>query len=106
KEWAKWFYNSKAWKTCRVAYIKTVFGICENRCGKPGYIVDHITELTPQNIHDPAIALGHDNLQYLCLECHNTKTFQKNSNTALGVMFDEEGNLIEGQAISKRKKYW
>lgn len=31
---AKSFYNSKAWKNARKAYIALKFGICE-RCGKP-----------------------------------------------------------------------
>ena len=79
KEFAKAFYRSVAWKKCRAAYIALRIaidgGLCEHCREKLGYIVDHIIELTPYNINDPAIALNHDNLQYLCLECHNRKTF-------------------------------
>lgn len=25
----------------------------------------------PNNINDPEISLNHDNLEYLCLDCHN-----------------------------------
>ena len=74
--WAKKFYNSKAWKRCRASYISKVFGLCE-LCSDAGYILDHITELTEQNINDVNITLNHDNLQFLCLSCHNTKTFGK-----------------------------
>ncbi|MBK1678641.1 HNH endonuclease [Rhodospirillum rubrum] len=94
KPWAKKFYNSKAWKECRASYIPKVFGLCEH-CSRPGYILDHIKELTPENINDPRITLNHNNLQFLCLECHNTKTFAIYSPTMQGLMFDEEGNLVQ-----------
>ncbi|MBS4538205.1 HNH endonuclease [Clostridium sp. D2Q-11] len=94
KEWAKWFYKSRAWKKCRAAYIKKVIGICEH-CGNPGYIVDHIEEITPDNINDPEITLNHDNLQYLCLSCHNKKTFKKKEATREGLVFNERGELIK-----------
>src|SRR5690625_1690580 len=94
KPWAKPFYNSAAWRKCRLTYISKVYGLCEH-CDRPGYIVDHIVELTPDNIHDPDITLNHDNLQYLCLECHNIKTFRKITPTRKGFGFDEEGNLVE-----------
>lgn len=93
KTFAKKFYNSKAWKDCRAAYIPTVYGLCEH-CGKPGYILDHIIEINYDNMNDPNITLNHDNLQYLCLECHNTKTFRKYSATNDGLMFDENGFVV------------
>lgn len=91
REFAKTFYKSKAWQKCREGYIASVFGLCE-KCQRPGYIVHHKIELTPWNINDPAISLGWDNLQYLCLDCHNRVG---NSNTAEGLMFDENGELVE-----------
>lgn len=93
KEYAKKFYSSKAWRKCRNAYISTVHGLCEH-CGKPGYIVDHIIEITPENINDPSITLDHDNLQYLCTPCHNKKTFKKLSSTREGLRFNSKGELI------------
>lgn len=79
REFAKPFYKSTAWKKCRAAYISKRAaidgGMCEYCKEQPGYIVDHIEELNPLNINDPSVSLNHDNLQYLCLECHNTKTF-------------------------------
>ncbi len=94
KSWSKKFYNSKAWKECRKAYISKVFGMCEFNCGESGYIVDHIEELTPENINDPNITLNHENLQYLCLECHNKKTFGKYSPLREDVEFNSHGELV------------
>ena len=31
----------------------------------------HKQELDPQNIMDADVALNHDNLMYLCQDCHN-----------------------------------
>lgn len=99
KAYAKKFYNSKAWKKCRESYIAKVHGLCEHclKEGKhvPGYIVDHIKEITPYNINDPNITLNHDNLQYLCLPCHNKKTFGEDYEVVRdGLTFDENGDLV------------
>lgn len=79
KEFAIRFYNSKTWKQCRASYIVSVQGLCEQclRDGivTTGYILDHIVELSPMNINDVDITLNHNNLQFLCLSCHNKKTF-------------------------------
>lgn len=83
KEYAKKFYGSKAWKECRKSFIQTrisIDGATCQRCKEVrGYIIDHIEEVNITNINDPLITLNHDNLQYLCLECHNKKTFGKYS---------------------------
>lgn len=96
KEYAKAFYHSKAWIKCKNSYIKSVHGLCE-RCGEPGYIVHHKKYITPNNINDPNITLNHDNLECLCLDCHNKEhEFEKERKriTAIGTVFDSEGNLI------------
>lgn len=94
KDFAKKFYHSKRWLSCRASYIAEITningGMCEHCGNVPGYIVDHIEELTPSNILDPMISLNHDNFQYLCLDCHNRKTFRKNS---VG-LFDEDGQPL------------
>lgn len=81
KAFAKSFYNSKEWQKCRAAYIshrKSVDGgICETCHEKPGYIVHHKTELTPENINNPNIALNFDNLKYDCHICHNKEGKEK-----------------------------
>ncbi|WEK53334.1 MAG: HNH endonuclease [Candidatus Cohnella colombiensis] len=95
QDFAKKFYNSRAWKICRAAYIALVFGLCE-RCGKPGYIVHHKVYLTPQNINDPAIALNHEFLEHLCQDCHNGEHHGSHEPVvADGLAFDSEGNLIQ-----------
>ena len=99
KEWAKRFYNSKPWLLSRASYISYRVsidgGACERCEDDLGYIVDHITELTHENINNPDIALNHDNLQYLCLSCHNKKTFGSGQEvTRDDVMFNELGELI------------
>lgn len=72
--------------------------MCEH-CGGAGYIVDHIEELNANNIDDPEITLNHDNLQYLCLPCHNKKTFRKHEATRDDVMFDDNGNLVQAPLL-------
>jgi 5-methylcytosine-specific restriction endonuclease McrA len=97
KKFAKAFYNSKEWLECRAAYIKSVLGLCEDcrnkGIAKPGYIVHHRTELTPDNINDPMITLNWDNLRYLCLDCHNR--VNNNAVTRDDVIFDSNGQLVK-----------
>lgn len=74
KEFARKFYSSKAWQSCRNEYVKKARGLCENclRRGiyRPGEIVHHKIELDPININIPEIALNFDNLELLCRDCH------------------------------------
>ena len=72
--WAARFYKSRAWRACRSAYAASVGGLCE-RClrrgvYRPGRIVHHKVYLTPENINDPAVTLGWDNLELVCDDCH------------------------------------
>ena len=98
KEFAKSFYNSKAWKKCRAAYIayrqQVDGGICESCHEVPGYIVHHKIELTPENINDPDISLSFNNLKYDCHICHQ----KENSNdVAAGLVkyeFSDDGEII------------
>ena len=69
------FYKSHSWYRVRDAYKKQAKGLCE-RClakGKyePAYIVHHKTYLTDENFGDPELMFGFDNLECLCLVCHN-----------------------------------
>ena len=96
KEFALKFYRSRAWVKCKNSYISRVHGMCE-QCDRkgiltPGYIVHHKIKLTQENINDITVTLNHDNLEYLCLECHNR--VHGNGVTRDDVMFDDEGNLI------------
>lgn len=102
------FYDSKAWRTIRKEVWREQHLLC-NRCHRPVYVdglseyippekrlkgvVHHIEYLDINNINDPEKALGRDNLEGLCIDCHNKEHFKP---TVLrdGYMFDDEGNLI------------
>ncbi len=75
KEWAKAFYNSARWMKARNAYIQertaTDGGLCEECHRDVGYIVHHRVPLKPENIMDPRISLGRDNMEYVCKQCHD-----------------------------------
>lgn len=106
------FYRSKSWYQCKGSYIKSVDYLCE-RCGRVAHskgdraykegkkngqdvvfgIVHHKIHLNESNINDPYIALNHDNLEYLCIDCHNKEHFGKQT-VREGLSFDSKGNVI------------
>jgi 5-methylcytosine-specific restriction endonuclease McrA len=93
KDWAKKFYNSKEWERCREAYIASRYGLCE-RCESAGEIVHHKKYLTQATINDPNITLNFDNLELLCVPCHN-KEHSKELPISDEIKFDEKGNVIK-----------
>lgn len=93
KEFAKNFYESKAWKNTRDSIMAEYFFICQKCKSNPAEIVHHIIWLTPSNINDSSITLGHDNLIPVCRECHAI-IHEGKSSTVDGLYFDEEGNLV------------
>ena len=71
------------------------FGVCE-RCGQPkGTIVHHKIHLDETNITDDNITLNFDNLELLCIECHNKEHMGKYRPTRAGLMFNEKGEVIK-----------
>ena len=73
-EAANRFYSSAEWKACRVAYKKSVGGLCE-RCLKkglynPGEIVHHKEYINADNLTDPQVLTDFKNLELLCRRCH------------------------------------
>lgn len=100
RDFAKRFYNSKAWKDCRQSYIHSVFGICE-RCAQPGKIVHHKVYLSPKNINDPYVALNHKNLELLCQDCHNAEHMAKLP-IAMGLRFTPDGDVIASPPVYKK----
>lgn len=78
KEWAKPFYSSKQWRETQRAYMLSKSYICE-RCGGAAEVVHHKTYLTPENITDLNIALGWNNLEALCKDCHGKEHGLKKS---------------------------
>jgi 5-methylcytosine-specific restriction enzyme A len=98
KEYAKAFYKSKAWISCRKSYIANRImidgGLCEICHDDVGYIIHHKTELTPMNINNTDITLNHCNLQYVCHRCHDDIHYNKFHGTTQPVKFDCNGNII------------
>lgn len=72
---ARQLYSSAAWARTRKAFAESKGGLCERCLARglytPGEQVHHIIHLTPENISDPAIALGWDNLMLVCKACHD-----------------------------------
>ena|SRR5690625_1812278 len=87
-------YHTQKWRKLRKLKYGIEHGICE-WCNAPGDIVDHIEEITEENANDPEITFNLDNLQLLCLSCHNKKTFKKHFSIREGLRFDETGQLVE-----------
>jgi len=61
------FYHSRNWKQVRDIQLKSS-PLCVE-CGMPAKIVDHIVE-----IRDGGEKLSLENLQSMCISCHNIKT--------------------------------
>lgn len=84
KPFARRFYSSKAWQTCRNEYAKQAHYLCEDCLAKgiykPGEIVHHIIEIDPVTIDQPEVALNFDNLRLVCRECHAQHHKIKNKN--------------------------
>lgn len=102
------FYKTKRWKQTRKMYALSKYCLCE-RCGRPIYlsgvndylpkekrlkgIVHHKIHLNETNYIDDDIAYNEDNLELLCIECHNEEHFTTGS-TRDEYKFDDNGNII------------
>ena len=73
------FYFKKKWKDARAAYLAHCGGWCERCMAKgllvPAEIVHHREHLTEETVQDPEKAYGFDNLEALCMRCHNVEHF-------------------------------
>ena len=87
------FYHRKARRKLSKAFLMSRYYICE-RCGKPAVIAHHKIHLTAANITDPNIALNPDNLEALCMDCHNAEHFGGGGATVAGMRFDQNGDII------------
>lgn len=92
QDYAKAFYNSKAWKRCRDGFMKSKYFICE-RCGGAASICHHKKHITPENINNPEITLNWDNLEAICHVCHQGE-LRNGSATAPGISFDANGRVV------------
>ncbi len=72
------FYASKAWNDLRKMRIIETNGRCE-RCGKDfsddtsKLVGHHKVHLTDETLADPSVALNPDNIEVLCMGCHNVE---------------------------------
>lgn len=99
KTFSKRFYNSTAWQSCRASFISyrqsIDGGLCQHCGEKIGTIVHHTEILTEENINNPFIALNHEKLELVCLECHNKlEGHGLNKGVEIPCEFDTEGNLL------------
>lgn len=97
KDWAKSFYRSQAWQAIRLRALMRDGYTCRV-CGARATEIDHIIELTPENISNQDISLNLANLQSLCHDCHTRKTKADKYIYAGGdcppeFFFDADGNL-------------
>lgn len=79
EQWQDKFYHSKEWKALRNEVRNEMGMRCElcHKLIRGRSICDHIEEITPRNYQDVGITLGRKNIQLLCIECHNNKTFSE-----------------------------
>lgn len=92
RDFAIRFYRSKAWRQARALALRRDMFTCRD-CGGRATEVHHVRELNPENIDDPAIALGLDNLMSLCGPCHSART-AGGCDVGEGYAFDAEGQVI------------
>jgi len=83
------FYHSKAWRSVSAAYMSSKHYLCE-RCGKPATICHHKKWLNAHNVTDPTVSLNPDNLEAVCIECHNAIHTGSHATT----IFDNAGSVI------------
>ena len=86
-------YKSKRWQKLRKLKLY-INPFCE-RCSRNGiynsaYIIHHKEYITDLNYLDDNIFYNLDNLESLCLKCHNQEHFGDEEE----YIFDEDGNLI------------
>jgi hypothetical protein len=104
KEFSKHFYNSQRWKDCKQSYISQRVaadgGLCEECRKELGYIVHHKVMLTEHNIDNPDVSLNHENLEYVCKDCHDRFEGHGVGNKHIKPLFQFDA---DGQPISLRE---
>lgn len=90
----KKFYNSTAWRKVSKKMKVDVGYVC-NRCKWFGdfkdMITHHVIYLTDTNVDDYEVSLNEDNLEVICIQCHN----KEHSGVITDVLrYDIDGNVI------------
>ena len=94
------FYNGSTWRKISKLYLQSKYYICE-RCGQPATICHHKKYLNDQNKEDYEIAYSFDNLEALCIDCHNKEHFEKDRQ----VFFDSDGNISRVRESTELEEY-
>lgn len=105
REFSRAFYKTSQWRKTRAAAYKRDGGLCQDCLKKglitPGREVHHIIELTEDNITNPSISLGLDNLVTLCKSCHEARHNVSNRNKRYCVNADGSVQTIPLYARKK-----
>lgn len=67
-----------------------------------GYIVHHKCYIDANNIYNPEVTLNFDNLELLCLDCHNKEHFAQNDFTLDGDVKADNKNILELAGVYKK----
>lgn len=105
-EYAKSFYTGTKWRKLSKLYMSSINYVCE-RCGGVAEICHHKKYITPQNINNDDITLNWDNLEGLCMDCHNKEHKIKNKDYVNHPIFDSNGHMIgvkESREVKEFKK--
>ena len=99
RDFAKGFYASRAWRMLSYSYMASKHWLCE-RCLKKGIysagkICHHKIWLNPENIKDLSITLNADNLECLCMDCHNKEHMGEI------IEFDSGGQIVNNTDSQK-----
>lgn len=66
-----------------------------------GYIVHHKCYLDMSNIYNPEVTLNFDNLELLCMDCHNKEHFEKNDFTFDGELKEKHEDILLLAGVKK-----
>ena len=67
-----------------------------------GYIVHHKCYIDANNIYDTSITLNFDNLELLCMDCHNKEHFASKIFDSNGVVKDDNKNVLQLAGVYKK----
>lgn len=99
----KSFYASEKWVNLRLLLINQRGNKCEH-CKKviaksKDLIGHHLTELTPENVHDRTISLNPEKIEIICFDCHNKE------HKRFGYQSEREVYLVYGPPMSGKLSF-
>ena len=91
----KEFYHSQAWQKISKLYLQSKFYICE-RCGGIAKICHHRNYISDDDVKKQyqSKLYGFENLEALCMECHNKEHFKRASDDSREVIFSSAGDVV------------